>query len=55
MITKCAYCDKIIDIGCTIKRSHIKKQIEFCCYEHYLKFWSGTPGFVPFQESQVKK
>ena len=54
MITTCAYCQKICD-PCQIERYHRLKEIDFCCYEHYLKFWLGTPGFVPLPKSQVKK
>lgn len=54
MTTTCAHCQKICD-PCKIERYHKIKEIDFCCYEHYLKFWLETPGFVPFQKSQVKK
>lgn len=54
MIATCAHCGKICN-RCTIKRAKKTKDIDFCCYDHYLEFWRGTPGFVPFQKSQIKK
>lgn len=55
MSIKCAYCGKDIDVGCMIKDGFLRRQIDFCSYEHYLKFWRGTRGFVPFLKSQAKK
>lgn len=54
MIAKCAMCNKICN-RCIVKQHQVEKEIDFCCYEHYLKFWFETPGFVPFKKSQVKK
>ena len=55
MISKCACCGKIINNACVVKRHNIRKEIEFCSYEHYLKFWAGIPEFVPLTKISSKK
>ena len=54
MKIKCLQCGKMCDF-LTVKTQKNYRKIEFCCYEHYLKFWIGTPGFVPLKKSQVKR
>jgi hypothetical protein len=51
---KCAQCNKTISTLNTVKvkRYGVKTSLSFCCYKHYLDFWSDVMGFKPLQEWQ---
>ena len=53
MKTPCAYCGKECEF-LLVKKQHYTQIIDFCCYEHYLKFWRRTRGFQALQKCQEK-
>jgi len=54
MKTTCAYCGKDCEF-LLVKKQHSTQIIDFCCYEHYLKFWCRIRGFQALQKCQEKK